>query len=207
MTKLEQYELKYKELCECKSTRKYYKIVKELKALAIAINKENNCYYDCENWITEFVLANDKLTGNELTDYIANELNKLNGVMLERHIEDGKVNYSVSVVTPYKVYSYTLYRGYDNVCNLKPYKFDDGTNKTFTTDAIVEEHICELVFANCSKLEKLRTEYNRNILSKNKNNKPFELVKYEQKQEEQVVVTHRMLYDDFVRKEVSEYVK
>ena len=161
MTKLEQYELKYKELCKCKSTKKCYKIIKELKKIAIEINKENNCYYDNENWITEFVLTNDKLTGNELTDYIANELNKLNGVMLERHIEDGKINYSVSVVTPYKVYHYTLYRGYDNVCNLKPNKFcSDGTNKSFTTDTIVKEHICELVFANCSKLEELRTEFN-----------------------------------------------
>jgi seryl-tRNA(Sec) selenium transferase len=95
-----------------------------------------------------------------------------------------------------------LYRGYDNVCNLKPNKFcSDGTNKSFTTDTIVKEHICELVFANCSKLEELRTEYNRNILSKNKNNKPCELLKYEQKQEEQVVVTHRVeeVLDEFFR--------
>ena len=191
MTKLEQYQIKDQEFWKyiksdkCNSY-KLNKLIKELKALAIAINKENNCYYDNEHWITEFVLTNDKLTGNELTDYIANELNKLNGVMLERHIEDGKVNYSVSVVTPYKVYHYTLYRGYDNVCNLKPNKFVDGTNKSFTTDVVVKEHICELVFANSSSLEELRTEYNRNILSKNKNSKPCELVKYEQ---EEIITT------------------
>ena len=90
--------------------------------------------------------------------------------MLERYIEDEKVNYCVSVVTPYKIYHYKLYRGYDNVCALKPWKFgNDNTNKSIANKVIVKEHICELVFANQSSLETLRNEYNRNILSKNKN--------------------------------------
>ena len=48
MTKLEQYKAKENEICEYGltakdwSSKKFYKMLKELQALAIEINKENN---------------------------------------------------------------------------------------------------------------------------------------------------------------------
>ena len=52
MTKLEQYKAKENEICEYGlatrkwNSQKFNKMVRELQALAIEINKENNCYYD-----------------------------------------------------------------------------------------------------------------------------------------------------------------
>ena len=94
----------------------------------------------------------------------ANELNKLNGVMLEKEMNGDKVNYIVYVITPYNVYEYILYRGYNNQVNLERYEVC-GTNKTFTRKGIVvKEHICELVFT--ATLNELITKYDRYILEK-----------------------------------------
>lgn len=169
MTKLEQYELKDKAFWEyvksdkC-SSRKMDKMIKELHALAVEINKENHCYYDNETWITNLnIFHHPTLTGNDLTNYVANELNKLNGVMLEKELNGDKVNYIVYVITPYNIYEYILYRGYNGQVNFEPYKIC-GTHKRKSRQVIVKEHICELVFTK--NLKELLQKYDRYILEK-----------------------------------------
>ena len=168
MTKLELYESKKKNICEyglskeCSMT-KSNKLLRELESLAIEINKENNCYYDNETWITKFTLSNENLTGNELTDCIANEFNKMNGVVLERNVENGKVNYFVSVITPYYIYHYTLYRGYNNIVKLEPSKnFINGSNKSYTRKIVPVKHIAELIYSESCNFDIEKT----NILKK-----------------------------------------
>lgn len=173
MTKLEQYKIKDQEFWKyvksdkCNS-RRLDKMIKELESLAIEINKENNCYYDNETWITKLNIFNHPtLTGNELTNYIANELNKLNGVILEKEVEDDKVNYIVYVITPYYIYHYKLYRGYNNQVNFTPYKFSNETNKSYSHKIVVEnDNLIELIFG--------KNIIKRNFLLKDKNAK-FEL--------------------------------
>lgn len=155
MTKLELYKIKEKQFYEFGESDKYTpkglsKLMRELENLAVEINKENNCYYDNETWLTRLEFSNKNLTGNELTDYIANEMNKMNGVVLERNIENGKVNYLVEVITPYYVYHYKLYRGYNGVVNLVQDKFPNGSNKTYTRKIIPTNHISELIYEDLS---------------------------------------------------------
>jgi hypothetical protein len=169
MTNLELYELKHNEFLDYVkqdnvNVRKMNKMLKTLHALAIEVNKENHCYYDNETWITNLNIFNHPtLTGNDLTNYVANELNKLNGVMLEKQMNGNKVNYIVYVVTPYNVYHYILYCAYNNKVNIESYKCD-GTNKSTTRKVVVKEHICELVFT--SNLKELLQKYDRYILEK-----------------------------------------
>ena len=171
MTKIEQYKAKENEICEYGLTtkewnsKKFNKMVRELQALAIEINKENNCYYDNETWITKLnIFYHPTLTGNDLTDYIANELNKLNGVVVERQmIDDSAVNYIVYVVTPYTIYSYRLSRGYGHQASF------GATGKSYSNKIVVTEHICELVFD--SSFKELLNEFKLDILTKDKNAK------------------------------------
>jgi hypothetical protein len=169
MTDLELYELKHNEFLDYVkqdnvNVRKMNKMQKTLHALAIEINKENHCYYDNEVWITNLnIFHHPTLTGNELTIYVANELNKLNGVMLEKEMNGNNVNYIVYVITPYSVYEYILYRGYNNQVNFEPYKIC-GTHKHKSRQVIVKEHICELVFTK--NLKELLQKYDRYILEK-----------------------------------------
>ena len=177
--KLQLYESKKQQLNKLAldgkyGTKKFKELNKEVQDLAIEINKENHCYYDNETWITKFDLSNIKLTGNELTDYIANELNKLNGVVLARQIDNGKVNYSVSVITPYYVYHYKLYRGYNNIVNLESNNFGSRGNKTYTNKKIPVKHIAELEYSDwCG----FKIEEHPYILPKN-NSDDFKLKEY-----------------------------
>ena len=185
--KLQLYETKQRQSCELGlagkyGTKKFKELNKEVQDLAIEINKENHCYYDNETWITKFNLSNDKLTGNELTDYIANELNKLNGVVLEKQIDNGKVNYSVAVITPYYVYHYKLYRGYNNIVNLESNNFGVRGNKTYTNKKVPVKHIAELQYSDWCEF---KIEEHPYILPKNDTDK-FELVKYEYEESTQV---------------------
>lgn len=173
MTKLEQYQAKENEICEYGlatrkwNSQKFNKMVRELQSLAIEINKENNCYYDNETWITKLnIFYHPNLTGNDLTDYIANELNKLNGVVVERQIIDNSaINYIIYVVTPYTIYSYRLSRGYGHQASF------GATGKSYSNKIVVTEHICELVYADHPSLETLRNEFKIDILTKDKNAK------------------------------------
>lgn len=169
MTNLELYEAKHEEFLKYASREKvsYKKLIqmqKTLETLAIEINKENHCYYDNETWITNLnIFHHPTLTGNDLTNYVANELNKLNGVMLEKELNGDKVNYIVYVITPYNVYEYILYRGYNGQVNFERFK-TCGTHKHKSRQVVVKEHICELVFTK--NLKELLQKYDRYILEK-----------------------------------------
>lgn len=171
MNMLEKIEQLNKQIIEnIINNRKYYKLLKEYNELVIEYNKLNNVYWNYDFWITDIfnniVNKAEGLTGNDLTNYVANELNKLNGVMLEKIIDNGKINYSVEVITPYTIYHYILYRGYDEYVSLKADKYSDGTNKSRTSIHPVKNHICEIAFAEKNSLEELREKWNRNILDK-----------------------------------------
>lgn len=169
MTNLELYEAKHEEFLKYadKKNFSYKKLIqmqKTLETLAIEVNKENHCYYDNETWITNLNIFNHPtLTGNDLTNYVANELNKLNGVMLEKELNGDKVNYIVYVITPYTIYHYILYRGYNGQVNFECFEIC-GTHKSKSRKVIVKEHICELVFT--ATLNELITKYDRYILEK-----------------------------------------
>lgn len=170
-------------------TKRFKALQKEVSDLTIEYNKANNCYYREAKWITtlekaiqhEVLLKNPKLTGNNLIDAVANELNKVAGVMLQRNEKNNTINYSVDIVTPYKIYNFTLSRGYDNNCNLEKYKFDNGDNKCTANIVPFEHHICEIVYGNDAidkekygaKLYELKEKYGRDILEKPENLKDF----------------------------------
>ena len=146
------------------SSKKAKKLIKEMENIAIEINKINHCYWDKECWVYDIfkkIPARKDLTGNALTNYYAEELNKLNGVLVEKiDNECGRTNYRIDVVTPYAIYSYFLSRGYGHCCSFG--KVGDRKAKSYII--VCKNHICELVYGNT--IEKLRTQYDRNILDK-----------------------------------------
>lgn len=118
-------------------TKKFKELNHEVNSLTYKYNKENKVYWDYQGqWIHDKLKeirerVPKNLTGNAITKFVAMELNKLNGLVLEEIWVNGALNYSIALVTPYTIYHYNLLRGYDYYCNLEQAKFaNDGTNKS-----------------------------------------------------------------------------
>ena len=150
----------HKEICEkivnYKGRRSYYytkecqEKIKEVNQLTIEYNKQNNVYYTNETWIYDVIndiLKVSNVTGNELLEEVANQLNKMNGVLLEEHYEKNQKNYIIYVVTPYTTYMYQIFRGYNGYCTTVPFKPDNFTNK-FKTKLDAVSSTIELFYKN-----------------------------------------------------------
>lgn len=129
--------------------RKFDKVHKEYEDYIIEYNKQNNVYYHEEKWVYDVVqkiisevASTTDLKGNDLTKEVAMRLNKVDGIALEEKKSDGKLNYSVCIITPYSIYHYWLSRGYGRNCSFdKAYNF-----KSKAAKIIPSEHIIELVY-------------------------------------------------------------
>ena len=126
----------------------------ELNNLYKEINKANNIYYHESKWIDEYCRdifnTSSGLTGEKLIDYVANTLNKVDGIVV-RLINDKDIyknrqyynnlhNYEIFVITANKTYSYYINRGYAGQFTLKP----NGQN--WTNNKFVYKHLCELLY-------------------------------------------------------------
>ncbi len=118
-------------------SKKFKELNHEVNSLTYKYNKENKVYWDYPGeWIEDKLREIEKrnllgLTGNKLTEFVAMELNKLNGLVLEEIWINGALNYNLYLVTTYTIYHYKLFRAYNNKCSIEPLKFDnDGTNKS-----------------------------------------------------------------------------
>ena len=104
LLKIKEIEAELEKMCEARkfNSYKFKAKIKEWQHNVIEINKLNNCYWDRKDWIFDAmneISPREDLTGNALTNYYANELNKLNGVMLERKQVDAEtINYLISVI-------------------------------------------------------------------------------------------------------------
>lgn len=97
-----------------KSNINYKKVIKiqnEIDTLIIQKNKENNVYWDREDWIYDVVKTipqHYELTGQERTKKFIEDLEKIHGCV----ITDDGAGYTLEIFTPYKVYLYRFNRGY-----------------------------------------------------------------------------------------------
>ena len=117
--------------------------IKVVDDLIIELNKANNIYYHEDKWIYDLIqqIKTNDLTGNALVELIAKEINKYDGVVVRIYnIDNTTVNAEISVVTPYKIYSYYITRGYAKQC-----KIEKG-NTSRTVTKLVRRHIVELLF-------------------------------------------------------------
>ena len=131
---------------------KYFKETKSiLNKLIYEYNRNNNCYWDYADFIYDKFDAiknqlPENLKGNAITEYIANNLNKLHGVVVEKKYINSTLNYDISVVSTYTVYHYTLFRGYNDTCSLKPCKaLGSDSNKSQVAFKIAN-HPVELIY-------------------------------------------------------------
>lgn len=141
-------------------TKQFTKLIKQIDALTIEYNKSVNAYWHYENWIKyyyEQIIYNapDHLKGNDLTNYVANELNKLDGVLLERYYQDEAVNYNISVVTPYLIYYYSLRRGYGKQCGFEKAQL---CSKSRANISIYDGDLCDLIYGRDAADIKLMVE-------------------------------------------------
>lgn len=139
---------------------------KELNNLLEELCYQYNCllgaYWDKENWVYDYYVeilnnAPEHFKGNDLTDYVANELNKFNGVVVEKHYYDDTHNYTIYVVTRYSVYSYGLTRGYGKQCGWRT------NGKTKTSKGIIEKNYWEILFSLFPSYEEdkeIKEQYN-----------------------------------------------
>lgn len=131
---------------------KYFKETKSvLNKLIYEYNKNNNCYWDYADFIYDKFdsIKNqlpENLTGNDITEYVANALNKLHGVVVEKKYADSTLNYDINVVTSYNVYHYRLFRGYNNTCSLKPCKTLGSDNNRSQVAFKIANHPVELIY-------------------------------------------------------------
>jgi hypothetical protein len=138
----------------------------ELNNLYKEINKANNIYYHEDKWNNDYCsdIISPKLqqmrdqegkylTGEKLIDYVVNELNKLDGVVVRLdHCKETDVdykgnkyrinthNYTIYVITVNKIYEYDIKRGYNGCFTLDP------RGNHWTNQKLVYKHICELLY-------------------------------------------------------------
>ena len=126
------------------SNKKDFSLRKNISDLVIELNKANNLYYHENKWIYDYCkdyINNLNLTGEKLIDYVANELNKLAGVVVYKIDNDKLHNYEITLITPYKTYSYYLNRGYAYQYRIVP----NGQGKA-NIYRLVQKHPCELLY-------------------------------------------------------------
>ena len=138
------------------SPAKAKKMWVELNNLYKEINKANNIYYHEDKWIDDYcsdTFKNLGLTGEKLVDYVINELNKLDGVVVRLYHDKETYtdykgnkyrsnvhNYTIYVITPTKTYEYNIKRGYNGYFTLDP------KGPQWTNQKLVYKHICELLY-------------------------------------------------------------
>lgn len=155
------------------SMAKAKKLWLELNNLYKEINQANNIYYHENKWINDYCndiicpkLGQLNLTGEKLIDFVVNELNKLDGIVI-REIKDKETytdykgnayrtnlhNYSVYIITPSKIYEYYLNRGYAGQFRLEP------KGNQWTCNKFVNKHICELLYDGINLDESIYNDY------------------------------------------------
>lgn len=142
-------------------TKTYKELDSTIKELSYQYNCLLGAYWNKEKWVYDYyceILDNAPTTlkGNELTEFVANELNKLDGVIIEKFEDEDTTHYTINVCTRYYIYSYGLTRGYGKQCG-----FSKGA-KIKAMQKRIENNYWELMF----DLKDLSVEEMQEIIKK-----------------------------------------